>query len=129
MNESSLLSESLVLNFILGYYFVYQLVSDNETFRTYLTGEWQFNTQKYLIFAKFIYVLLGFLLLALPIAAFYPIILIFGGKFWVKYVVLNIGLLIAPYFYFNLTFRVSKTIGLIVLSGKEEKKLVKDKTN
>lgn len=119
LNESSLLAESVLMTFSLGYFFSFQNILHDSQGNNYLSGKWSFNDSKYSVLSKPLFLIVTILCLAIPVIVFIPFFKIFKAVFLAKYLLANLAALIVPYFLLKVSFKCSKTLSLIVFSEGE----------
>lgn len=85
----------------------------------YLRGNWNYNNSKYPYYATALYTILSLLLMGIPLGGAYLTLKLLPKSFWSKYWVLNIAMLVAPYFYMVVSFELFKNIKLVLVDLRE----------
>lgn len=113
LNESSLLAESVLMSFVLGYFFSFDSLSKVPGISSYLSGNWNLNNSKYGLLSKPILVITSLAVFISPTLVVLPVFLHFKQVYLAKYLIANIIALISPYFLLKLTIYPIQYISLI----------------
>jgi hypothetical protein len=119
LNESSLLAESVLMSFVLGYFFSFNSLLKVPGIANYLSGNWRINKAKYGLLSNPILVVISLVIFICPTIVSLPIFLLFKKVYLVKYLTANILALISPYFLVKLTFSPMRYFSLIELLPSE----------